>query len=281
MKVRLILVLLITNLFVSVSGQDLLMPDLQGFKKIQNYPVFGPDKLWDFIDGAADNYLSYGFADLHVAEYKKGKDVIKLELYKFSSHLMAFGIYSSERSPSFEFLNMGSQGYITDGMLNFFKGEYYVKIRTYSKNEKTINSVRVLAQRVATMITGSSDMPPALALFPAKGKKANEEAYISENVLGHKFLDNAYRASYETGSDVFAIFILDKSSAEEVKKTVNDYLAAAGSDVPESETGRYMFKDGYNGTIFLAFKGNRIIIISGLSRDQSELAASYTEEILK
>ena len=32
---------------------------------------------------------------------------------------MAFGIYSTERSPSFKFMNLGSQGYRTDGAINF------------------------------------------------------------------------------------------------------------------------------------------------------------------
>jgi hypothetical protein len=54
-----------------------------------------------------------------------------------------------------------------------------------------------------------------------------------------------------------------------------------GIDSTESETGRYMIKDGYNGTIFLAWKENHIVIISGLSKDQSDLADRYTSEILR
>jgi hypothetical protein len=42
-----------------------------------------------------------------------------------------------------------------------------------------------------------------------------------------------------------------------------------------------MLKDGYNGTIFLAWKENLIVIISNLSKDQAEIADRYTSEILK
>ena len=42
-----------------------------------------------------------------------------------------------------------------------------------------------------------------------------------------------------------------------------------------------MLNDGYNGTIFLAWKENMIVIISGLSKDQTEIADRYTSEILK
>ena len=162
----------------------------------------------------------------HVAEYKKGKNVIKLEIYKHSDNTMAFGIYSSERSSTFRFLNLGSQGYTTDGMINFFKGNYYVKIRTYSKNENTIKAAESLAVRVASMLEGSSEMPAALSVFPAAGRKVNEESYINESVLGHKFLNKAFKAEYETGTDNFSVFIIENSKPSETQKTVDDYLLA-------------------------------------------------------
>src|SRR5450759_406966 len=265
----------------SVIAQDIRMPDLKGYKKSINYPVFLPENLWDFINGAADTYLSYGFVDLHVVEYKKGKDVIKLEIYKQTDNTMAFGIYSTERSPSFRFLNLGSQGYITDGAINFFKGNYYVKIRTYSKNANTLKSAESLSVKIANMLTGGSEMPSALSLFPESGKKINEETYINESVLGHKFLNQAFKATYESGNDIFSVFIMQKNSPEEARKSVGDYLTSTGAEPVDSEIGRYMLKDGYNGTIFLAWKDNRIVIISGLSKDQSDVADSYTTEILK
>jgi hypothetical protein len=265
-----------------VFAQDIKLPDLKGYKKTTEYPVYLRDNLWDYIDGAADTYLAYGFIDLHVAEYKKGKNVIKLEIYKQSDLTMAFGIYSTERSPSFRFQQLGSQGYMTsDGAINFFKANYYVKIRTYSKDENTLKSAQSLASSVSDMLAGSTEMPSALSLFSQTGKKTNEETYINESVLGHKFLNNAFRANYESGNDVFSVFIIDNSTPEETRKTVEAYLTATGSEAMDSETGKYMLKDGYNGTIFLAWKEKIIVIISGLSKDQSETADRYTSEILR
>jgi len=48
-----------------------------------------------------------------------------------------------------------------------------------------------------------------------------------------------------------------------------------------SENSRYILKDGYNGTVFLAWKENRIVLISGLSTDQAAIADRYTSEILR
>jgi hypothetical protein len=281
MRNKVLLGFLLMVFFKSASAQEFEFPKLPGYKTTLNYPVFGPENLWDFIDGAADTYLAYGFIDLHVAEYKKGKNVIKLEIYRHSDNTMAFGIYSTERSPSFRFLNLGAQGYVADGAVNFFKGDYYVKIRTYSKNEKTLQSAQSLALKVDDILKGDSKMPSLLAQFPENGKKLNEETYINESVLGHKFLNKAYKAVYEVGPDNFSIFIMENNSPTESRKSVNAYLSAAGIDEIESESGRYMLKDGYNGTIFLAWRDNLIIIISGLSNDQSEIADRYTSDILK
>jgi hypothetical protein len=178
-------------------------------------------------------------------------------------------------------MNLGTQGYNIDGAINFFKGNFYVKIRTYSKNEHTLKSAESLAMNVANLIQGTSVMPSSLVLFPKDGIKINEESYINESVLGHKFLSKAFKANYQAGNDVFSIYIMDNITQDEVKKTVDAYLSATGTDAVDSENPKYMLKDGYNGTIFLAWKEKRIVIISGLSKDQSDLADKYTSEILK
>jgi hypothetical protein len=277
-----ILLLLALGLFSTSSpAQDLVYPVLKGFRIKTDYPVYLPDNLWDFIDGAADAYLAYGFIDLHVAEYKKRKAVIKLEIYRHSDNTMAFGIYSSERSPSFRFINLGAQGYIADGAINFFKGNYYVKIKTYSKKAKVLQAEESLAERVAGMLTGETSMPAMLSQFPSEGRKLNEEIYINESVLGHNFLNKAFRVPYQVGSDVFSIFISERSTSEDAKKTANTYIASTGISPVETGDSKFILTDGYNGTIFIAWKDKKIVIISGLAKDQAAIADKYTSEILR
>lgn len=267
--------------FSSVAlSQDIKIPDLRGFKKSTNYPVYVKDNLWDYIGGAADVYLTYGFVNMHIAEYKKGKNIVKLEIYKHSDNNMAFGIYSTERSASSQFVKLGSQGYTAPGVINFYKGSFYVKIRTFSKTERILKSAELLAHKLDDLIQGKTEMPSALKIFPSNGKKANQETYINENVLGHNFLNKAFKAEYESGNDAFSIFLLE-STPKEIQKSVDEYLAATGIEPVDAEIGKYMLKDGNNGTIFLAWKGNRIIILSGLSIDQSAVADKYITEIFK
>jgi hypothetical protein len=264
-----------------VFAQEFSIPEVQGYRKITEYPVYTPETLRSFIDGAADKFFSFSFIELQVAEYKKGRNVIKLEIYRHSDNTMAFGIYSSERSSSFRYLNLGAQGYKADGAINFFKGVYYVKLRTNSKNEKTLQAEESLAQRVADMLPGDSKLPALLSRFPETGKLKNEETFINGSVLGHKFLNKAFKAIYLVGSDNFSIYIFEKSNSEEARKSVDELLKSAGIDPSEGDSGKYLMTDGYNGTIFLAYKENEIVIISGLAKDQTAVADQYTSEILK
>jgi hypothetical protein len=269
------------SITVLVAAQDFSFPEIKGFKKQTNYPVYTTANLWDFINGAAESYLAYDFIDLHVAEYKKGKDVIKAEVYRHKDNTMAFGIYSSERSPYFDYINLGTQGYNADGSINFLKGSYYVKIRTYSQNEKVLQAEQDLAQQIASMLPGETSMPAVVLQFPAEGKKVNEETFINESVLGHKFLSKAFRASYQSGNSEFMIFVFDKASKEETMKMVNAYLESANMDATDEDSGKYILKDGYNDIIFMSWSGNRIVLISGLAQDQSDLADKYTSQLLE
>ncbi|HCI56051.1 MAG TPA: hypothetical protein PLN06_04095 [Bacteroidales bacterium] len=266
--------------FVAIA-QPYSFPTLKGYKIKSNYPVYTPETLWDFIDGAADGYIAYGFENVHIREYKKGRNIIKLEIYKHKDINNAFGIYASERSPSFRFINVGAQGYKTnDGSLNFFKDRYYVKIRTYSKNEKVLNDLESLAIKVADMLPGDSSLPKTLREFPESNKVNNTETFINKEVLGHEFLSEAFKAQYEINGTAFSIYLIEKDIPDEIQEMAKKYLSKAELEPENLYEGKYIFRDGYNGDIFLAWKNTRMLIIQGLAKDQSAIADRYTSEIL-
>jgi hypothetical protein len=70
-------------------------PELKNWNKSDETREFLPENLFDYIDGAADSYLSYEFRHLWVKEYnnKKGA-LIRAEIYEHRNEKDAFGIYS-------------------------------------------------------------------------------------------------------------------------------------------------------------------------------------------
>ncbi len=263
-----------------VLSQGFSFPELQGYRKNTTFPVYTIENLKEFKSNFAEICLSYGFIDLNIAEYRKGKNEIRVEIYQHSANHLAFGIYSLERSASYRFLNLGAQGYANDGFISFFIGMYYVRIRAVPSTEKNLQMAESVALRVSNMLPGNPEMPQPLLLFPETGRKINEETFINENVLGHKFLTGAYKAVYEVGPDIFSVYLIEKQTVSDTWKTADSYLKQAGEDVTESENGKYVISDGYNGTIFLTWAEKTIVIISGLSKDQADIADQYTSEII-
>lgn len=261
--------------FTAGSAQDIEFPELKGFDTDKSYPVYTPDNLWDYINGGADSYNALGFSDLHIADYKKGKHSIKLEIYHHASENLAFGIYAMERAPSYDFFDLGVQGYKEKGLIHFLKGEYYVKLTTYSDNKRILSGMEDLAVKTEAMLDGADEFPAALDLFPEKGKQEYSEMYIADNVMGHEFLENAFRANYQLDDKRFTIYLFTEMPDKENREMLEKYLSRYELSPGDSPGGKFSFKDGYNGYVYIEWSPGMVTLISGLKEDDTELANEY------
>jgi hypothetical protein len=261
-----------------LGGQD-LFPGLSRYKMSSDYPVYTPDDLWNYINGAADGYLALGFIDLNIREYMRGRNIIKAEIYRFGDDARAFGIYSMERSPGYSFIPVGVQGYNEDGAVNFYKGRYYVKIMSHSVSAKVNDAMVELAGLIASRIEGKNEFPALLGLFPAEGRLKNEETYLLESVLGHDYLRGAFRVAYETEGDRFEIHLF---RSDDVAEIITMASRLAGEEwLPDEPVFKYAFEDGFNGVIHMARKGDMLIVISGLGFEKTSIAEKYITEMLE
>lgn len=276
---RYLLTALLLACTVTFLGGQQLFPELKKYRSSSEYPVYTPDDLWDYINGAADGYLALGFIDLNIREYTRGKNIIKAEIYRFGDDARAFGIYSMERSPGYNFIPAGVQGYNEDGAVNFYKDRYYVKIMSHSGSVKVNDAMVELAGLIASMIGGKSEFPALLGLFPAEDRLKNEETYVLESVLGHDFLRGAFRVAYEVDGDRFDIHLFSSEDMAEIISMASRLAGEAWS--PDEVVFKYAFEDGFNGVIHMARKGGMLIVISGLGFEKTSIAEKYITEMLE
>jgi hypothetical protein len=265
----------------SLTGQENYFPEMKGLKIIKDYPVYHPDDLWDYIDGAADNYLNYHFADLHIAEYAKGKKVIyKLEIYRFDTHEDAFGIYSSERSPDYSFIHLGAQGYQEETLVFFFIGDYYVKVMVMDESRASQDQLMELARKVEAGLPGSVAMPAELKWFPEVNKIPNSERYLAGDFLGRNYLNGFYTAQYKDGEEAFTVFIRKYESKEEAGTILSRYYEEVMKKKPDGlSEGDYRFDDGYNGVIFLLWDGT--VLFGFRDLEDESIMRSMAQKIIK
>jgi hypothetical protein len=276
-SIILIISVLLSN---SAIGQNFTFPPAKGFSIERNYPVYTPGDLWDYINGAADAYLSYGFSELHIAEYVKGKNTVKVEIYDHLEPLLGFGIYSFERSPQYRFIEMGAQGYAAEGLVHFFKGRYYVKVVTNSKSKVILTSLNQIARNVAGALPGDESMPEMVRLLPVTGRIAYEETYLKESVLGHSFLKGALRSAYQIDGNNFSMYLFMHESVAQAAEAVAAYLRSAGIEADSDVAGRYRFRDGYNGTVYLIWNHNKFVVITGLADGMEAFAGAFCDPIV-
>ena len=277
--------LLVVGILVCLSGfrtfilepEPFTFPELDGWEIKQEYPVYNPGTLWDYINGAADSYLSYDFEELYIAEYVKGDVSFKVEIFMHASPLDAFGIYSTERSPGFRFIDLGIQGYHEESLIHFLADKYYVKVRTHETSGDIEDAMMSIANSVVVSIAGINHFPETLAMFPYKGKKPETEIYIAENFLGHSFLGSAFTTDYLRENKNFKLFSIVRENKEDCLKLLNQYFKFEGKTEKIPEEGEIHISDKYNGEIFIYWNNN--MIFGTLNLEDRQLQMQVINEI--
>lgn len=264
---------------------DNFLPQVKGWAVKGEVLKFSPENLFEYIDGAAEAYLSYDFQALIAAEYQKtgGPQTISVEIYDMGSTKNAFGIYSAERYPDTRFINIGLQGYEEDGVLNFLSSRYYIKLLSFEDEQPAVDVLRRFATDIARRIGESGEWPAPLKIFPAKGKVANSEKFILKNFLGYDFLHNGYLASYRLDSLEFDCFIIEARDSSQAKKMLAQYLQVKKTANPQSifEGKAFKLKDRYYQGVFIAQRGKLILGVMKIPEEREELGLTYLQSLLQ
>jgi hypothetical protein len=245
--------ILIVLFSVSLSyGQESLFPQVPGWKLTQDDPVYNPNNLWDIIDGAADLYLEYAFVDLHIVRYINADSIeVKSELYRHASDVDAFGMYSQERDTGYNFIQLGVQGYLQQGVLNFCSGSYYIKLSTYQTGSKAQDALLTIGKILTGQLKQNNSVPKLFKMLPEEGRLLNTEQYVARNFLGYSFLGSAYVATYKDSTS-FKVFIIESITPEKANALIVEYLKSVPKEtVTKLASGNYQIQDPHNGVIGL------------------------------
>jgi hypothetical protein len=248
--------------FLWVSGgeaKDFKFPEMTGWKQSEEPQTFLPKTLYEYINGAADLYLTYDFQELRVAEYLNDRKAsVTIEIYRHKSPTDAFGIYSQERLPEANYLNIGAQAYIDKNILDFFSGSYYVKINSYNTGAEDQEVLQAFAKGVVENLDEKGGLPSRLSSFPTEGKKSNSEKFIARNFMGYSFLHSAFTVDYELSGKQFKLFLIEGVDQKECRDMIEKYLQQTGKPEEDVAEGRHTISDPYHGVVDLYWKGKYV-----------------------
>jgi len=260
-----------------------LLPAVEGMESKESPETYFPETLFEYINGAAEIYLSYDFKELIVAEYKKSgaSDSVAVEIYDMGNRKNSFGIYSAERYPDNEFLILGTQGYMEQGALNFLVGRYYVKLLCFDCEERNEKWLRAFSGEIVNRVEDKGGFPDFLNVFPKEGLIPNTEKFILRNVMGYKFLHDGYLVSYEINELSFDCFLIEGRNPQEASEMLKKYLEAKGAESVQKMSSGFWVKDRYYHNIYLAQVDNTICGVMKITEGSEKIGESYLEKLIQ
>lgn len=211
------------------GGTDarLTFPVPDGWSVQADTAVYDPDNLWEYINGAADLFVLYGFEELRSATYRtpSGEDV-RAEVYRHATAADAYGMYSQERAPENRTVDCGTEGCEDAGMLNIVFGRWYLKVSAPASVGH--EALMQLAMSFDRLFGSPRGLPQEFALLPSDGRVPRSEQYIARDVLGYGFLSRAYLARYGNG-DGAQIFLIRTPTPGDAERVRTALVRVAGS----------------------------------------------------
>ena len=235
------------SLFIAVPLYAFEFPALPGWQRASTMERYSPDNLFEYIDGAAEFYLSFGFKTLEVAEYTSGDASVVAEIYRLSSPEEAFGIYAQERPRVGKFRSVGYQAYPSGDMYFMVAAEYYIKLIGNQLGPAGTEQLETFAVAFADIIPGAENSPKLLTVFPPDSLLADSQAFIARNFLGYPFFNRAYTADYPG----FRLFVIDALSDSSAEKILKRYAAKLNTALPVDPDTLIVLNDPHHGTILI------------------------------
>jgi len=237
--------------------------------------TFTAENLWELIDGAADGFVTYGVREVVTADYMQagtGYQAV-IEIYQMKDPLNAFGKYSEERNPDYQFLKVGNEGYSGGTSVNFWTGRYYVKITAFEEKDAIKQEMARLAQSVAAKVSAPGAEPREVSCFPKENQLPYTTRYIPKDVLAQSYFTNGFEARYRAGAKESKLILMGMDSAaaaEDALTRYRQFVTKAGKDVRDLGApgeGGFTAKDSFYGNLAAVRAGKNIVVTLGAATE--------------
>ena len=244
-----------------LPGSDLI----DGWRMIGTPTFYDEDNLFEYINGKAEEYRAYDFCMLVSVQYGLGDsedESVTVDIYDMAADANAFGIYSAQRYPEADYVEIGDQGFFNEASLEFWKGRYFTKISTAAPSEALKDAMIQFGQHISSKISGESKPPAILSCLPEKGYVDNSAVFALRDIMGQSFLKNGIVAEYIIDRTPSRLFLTQYSSSEKALEALNSFgkfLSDSGGEIEAlSDTGDRAF------TTEVSFYGRVVVFCQGV-----------------
>lgn len=216
--------------------------------------VYSPETLYDYIDGGAELYLSYGMKEVASRIVSRDDDEIRIEIFDMVETRNAFGVFTHTRTRNDRMYGQGSQHFT--GALIFWKGPYFIAITANDDNESIQSAIKQIAGEIDAKIHIKGELPAIVDLLPDDGLEPdgflyfhhyiwqNAYYYISnDNFLNIDSNTNAILAKYGNKENRYYLLIVqypDATSAEKAVDSFREYFPEKRNSAGQNSDSNWM-----------------------------------------
>ncbi|APF20920.1 DUF6599 family protein [Caldithrix abyssi] len=218
---------------------DILPDTLNGWRSEGSDQIYTAENLYEFINGGAELYLSYGFKKLYHRTYvRKDYPDILVDVFDMGSAANAFGVFMHTREKVEAAFGQGSE--YVQGFLNFWKDRFYISILTMAETPQSKAALFKLAAQIDAQIPQKGEIPDLVRKLPQEGLKPasvryfhhyiwlNSYLYLShDNILNISEKERIALGKYSDGSTLVII------QYENIEKAKNSYQTLGQKYFPE------------------------------------------------
>jgi len=286
-----------------VASLEALFPEQAGKWRLKQAPVTyaGRRRLFQYIDGGAEPYLTYSFKQVCAADYKmeKSETVAHIDLWEFGSVEDAYGVFTKDRptedtSP----LQIGDEGLIYQGYIYAWRDRFFLKAEPREGSPSPDDTKQLAAAILSAIKAPKAEKPGVLSLLPEKMLLRGTELFfhkqlildniylteepIEENVFHLSEKTNAVVADYklEKSEYPFKFMIIEYPDNTTAEKAAKDFiiLREKWGESPKQQDGLTISKDSTGLFATLAVKKNFLL---GVFRcEDAQVAIELTKAAL-
>jgi len=153
--------------------------------------IYHPENLYEYIDGGAELYLSFGFSELISTTYQSDQAApIRVDIFDMSDSRNAFGVFTHSRETVERDFGQGSQ--VFAGLLLFWQDRYFVSILCSPETELSRSAVFDLGHLIESVIADTGQIPELIQQLPSKGLERASIKYFKHPAWlnTHFFISN-------------------------------------------------------------------------------------------
>jgi len=243
------------TLEAGVEGKEPMAPkivlpsEVAGWKWDGKGKSFNTKTVFEYIDGAAELYLAYGFLGLKVWRYEKtGAPPINLEIYEQASSEDAYGVFSFEQQDEPAGVGQGSE--FGGGLLRFWKGNYFVSVYAEGEGKGVEAAILDIGKVAAQAIPITGPEPKLIQFLPGKEfglvdrsirfvkshVLLNQRFFIShQNILNLSRKTDAVLAVYLREGQKARLLLIRYPNADEARISLESFRKAYMPDAGEKD----------------------------------------------